>query len=162
MPRRNVHTHSCDFRHRLASLLRSSLGEMIRRSIAAIILTVLCGSGTPAAFGFLSMGALHHVQRVPSSAHDHSCCPGTHSRFAPALTLSASPMPCGMEHRCCIRQAPAGPSTLPVESKVFRPAGSRTRTAVLDQPPIGRDHITEISVINCLPPPSERSAVLRI
>jgi len=136
---------------------------MIQRSIASVVLAALCWLSLPVAFGSQQTSAVR-VQRDASPAHDHSCCPGSHPRISPTLFLAInSPaMPCGEQHPCCARRAPSNPSTMPVETNVVRPAAERVLAIVAHRPSLDRGRMVETSAICFLPPPFERSTVLRI
>ena len=74
---------------------------MIQRSIASVVLAALCWLSMPVAFGPLQTSAVHSLQRDASSAHDHSCCPGSHPSISSTsfLAITPSAMPCGAELR---------------------------------------------------------------
>lgn len=137
---------------------------MIRRSIAAFVLATLTWLSVPMAFGSMAARMMHPTHRDASAGQEHSCCPRTRARMTPVLFVAAnfSEMPCGTQHPCCARQRPASPSSVPVESKVIRPAAERTLADVADKPSGERSHSVEASAICFLPAPCERSAVLRI
>jgi hypothetical protein len=137
---------------------------MIQRSIASVVLATLCWLSVPAASGSLETTAAQRFQRTASSAHDHSCCPGFQPRISPALFLAinSTAMPCGEQHPCCVRQAPSNPSTMPVETKVIRPASERVLALITDTPSSGDGRNVETAAVNFLSPPFERSTVLRI
>src|SRR5580765_5923692 len=130
---------------------------MIQRSIASVVLAALCWLCLPIAFGSLQTNAVL-VQRDASPAHDHSCCPGPHPRISPSLFLAInSPaMPCGEQHPCCARRAPSNPSTMPIETKVVRPAAERVLAIVAERPLPDCGRMLETSAIGFLPPPFER------
>jgi len=137
---------------------------MIQKSIAAVVLATLCWLSVPTVFVPLRTGAGPRVQRDATSAQDHSCCPGSQPRLSPALFLAinAPAMPCGNQHPCCARQVPSNPSTMPVENKVVRPAAERVLALLSEEPSEGRGRLVEMTAIGFLPPPFERSTVLRI
>lgn len=137
---------------------------MIRRSIAACVLASLCWLSVPVAFGSMPAGMMHSARRTASPAEDHSCCPRHQVRMTPALFMVATfpVMPCGEQHRCCARQRPASPSNVPAESKVIRPGAERMLANAADKSFTDRGGIVETSTFCFLPPPFERSTVLRI
>lgn len=73
---------------------------------AALVLISLWSLGAP-----LVLAA--SAKRTTASGK-HACCPGVHSAFALHIFLSSSPatMPCGGQHPCCAKQAPAKPALL--------------------------------------------------
>jgi hypothetical protein len=158
----HMSTSPCDFGHRLHRLLPSSLewndSEVHRVSGAGFA----CWLSVPVGFGSLEVPSAQGFRR--DTANDHSCCPRSHPRISPILFLSinSTAMPCGEQHPCCVRQAPSNPSTMPVETKAIRPAPERVLALVTDAPCSGRSRITGTSAICSLPPPMERSTVLRI
>lgn len=135
---------------------------MILRSIASVVLATLCWLSVPAAFGSLEVPSAEGFRR--DAANDHSCCPTSRPRISPILFLAinATAMPCGEQHPCCIRQAPPDPSNMPVEAKVIRPGPERVLALITDVPSSGHGRDVEIVAISCLPPPFDRSTVLRI
>jgi hypothetical protein len=141
---------------------RQAWSGMIQRSIASVVLASLCWLSVPVGFGSLEVPSAQGFRR--DTANDHSCCPRSHPRISPILFLSinSTAMPCGEQHPCCVRQAPSNPSTMPVETKAIRPAPERVLALVTDAPCSGRSRITGTSAICSLPPPMERSTVLRI
>jgi hypothetical protein len=135
---------------------------MIQRSIASVVLATLCWLSLPFAFGSTQMPTAQRLQR--DAAHDHSCCPSSQPRISPILFLgiNSTAMPCGEQLPCCVTQAPSNPSTVPVETKVIRPASERVLTLITDMPSSGHGRNIETAAVNFLSPPFERSAVLRI
>ena len=135
---------------------------MIQRSIASVVLATLCWLSVPVVIGSIEMLPARRFQR--DAANDHSCCPRSHPGISPTLfpTIGSTAMPCGEQHPCCVRQAPSNPSTMPVETKVIRPASERVLALFTHSPSSGHDRNVETAAVNFLPPPFERSTVLRI
>jgi hypothetical protein len=135
---------------------------MIQRSIASGVLATLCWLSLPFAFGSIQMFPAQKFQR--DAAHDHSCCPRSHPVITPTLFLeiNSTAMPCGEQLPCCVRQAPSNPSTMPVETKVIRPASERVLALITDMPSSYHGRNIETAAVNFLSPPFERSTVLRI
>jgi hypothetical protein len=135
---------------------------MIQRSIASGVLATLCWLSLPFAFGSTQMPTAQRFQR--DAAHDHSCCPRSHPVITPTpfLAINSTAMPCGQRLPCCVRQAPSNPSTMPVETKVIRPASERVLALITDMPSSGHGRNIETAAVNFLSPPFERSTVLRI
>ena len=135
---------------------------MIQRSIASGVLATLCWLTLPFAFGSTQMPTAQRFQR--DAAHDHSCCPRSHPVITPTLFLAinSTAMPCGEQLPCCVRQAPSNPSTMPVETKVIRPASERVLALITDMHSSGHGRNIETAAVNFLSPPFERSTVLRI
>lgn len=136
---------------------------MIQRSIASVVLATFCWLSVPFTFGSEQASAVNRVHGDSSSADDHSCCPGFHPRITPTLFLAinSTAMPCGEQHPCCARQAPSNPSTMPVETKVIRPAPEQA-LALITNTPSDSGPNAETAAVNFLSPPFERSTVLRI
>jgi len=137
---------------------------MIRKSIAAFVLVMLCWLSAPIAFGSLAAAALHSARRSPSRAQDHSCCPRSRGKVAPVLfvAMSFTAMPCGAQHPCCAKQKPGSPSIIPVETRVVRPEAGQALANVSDTPSSGFSRVNETSVVCFRSPPFERNTVLRI
>ena len=137
-------------------------GGMIQRSIASVLLIVLCWLSLPVALRSLEARIAQGFRR--DTVADHSCCPSSHPRISPILFLAinTTAMPCGEHHPCCVRQAPSNPSTMPVENNVTRPAVERALALITDTPSSGRSRNVETAAVNFLSPPFERSTVLRI
>jgi len=135
---------------------------MIQRSIASIVLAMLCWLSVPVAFGSRQMPSAQRFGR--DTANDHACCPSSHPRVSAILFLgiNSTAMPCGEQHPCYVRQAPSNPSTMPVETKVMRPASGRVLVRITDTPSSGGGRNVENAAVNFLLPPFERSTVLRI
>ena len=158
----HLSTSPCDFGHRLHRLVRSSWewndSEVHRVGGAGYALLA-----ERAGCVWVDRGALaQKLQR--QAAHDHSCCPSSHPRISPILFLAinSTAMLCGEQHPCCVRQAPSNPSTMPVETKVIRPAPERVLNLITDTPSSGGGRNVESAAVNFLSPPFERGTVLRI
>jgi hypothetical protein len=123
----------------------------------------LCWFSVPVAPGSQEAGDIHALQR-DASAQDHSCCPRSHPRVVTSLfvTVSFPAMPSGTQHPCCARQAPASPSTMPVETKVARPGMERISPTCIQKKSPSCSRLVEPAAICFLSPPFERSTVLRI
>jgi len=119
---------------------------MKKRFIAAVVLASLTLWGVPAAFAStLQPGS--SISEKPAeqiaSAHDHSCCPGFHSRIVlpPFVTPAPAEMPCGEQHPCCAKPAPQNSPALPSASPTVRPGSEGAPMAVAYQYRDGRTRI---------------------
>lgn len=141
---------------------RQAWGGMIHRCIASVLLATLCWLSVPAAFGPLEVPSAKGFQN--DTADDHSCCPRSRPQISPILFLAinSTAMPCGEQHPCCIRPAPLNPSTVPVETKMIRPALERGLALITDTPSCRGGRNVETAALNFPSPPVDRSTVLRI
>src|ERR1700751_4912365 len=140
------------------------MGKMVQKSIAAFVLATLGWLSLPVTFESAPIQSLHSSHQQASPAQDHSCCPQRRTWIPPDLFVAVTypAMPCGAQHPCCVKQRPASPSSIPVQRELTRRAAARTSgtSAARAFPDHGR--VVEASVICLLPPPFERSTVLRI
>ena len=95
------------------------LGLTMRNKwIAGLVLSSLLVWADAAAWSDASLRmhspAAAEALSVHRTAH-HGCCPGLKSN--PVAEISPLADPCGGQHRCCFSQAPAFPSSLPVNSE---------------------------------------------
>jgi hypothetical protein len=109
---------------------------MTKRLIAAVVLASLACWSIPVALASsvqISVMAQKSAAQPASGAHDHSCCPGIHSRFVPPLFVAPSPadVPCD-RHPCCAKQAPQNPPALPAASRTLRPGSDGVPVTVAE------------------------------
>lgn len=158
----------CDSDHRLpvAALSGCSRLGMTKRFIAAAVLASLALWSVPASLASTQPGS--SISEKPAeqiaSAHDHSCCPGFHSRIVLPLFVAPAPaeMPCGEQHPCCAKQTPQNLPALPAASPTVRPGSEGAPMAIAEQYRDGRTRITaEAAGSNPFQPYSLRSTVLR-
>jgi hypothetical protein len=140
------------------------MNTMIQKSIAAFVLATLCWLSVPVAIGSMTAGTMHSAHHKAPPAQDHSCCPRPGARMVPVLFIAVNltEMPCGAQHPCCVKQRPASPSNVPVQNKFTRPAAEQTLATFAEKTSSDRGRVIEISTVGILPPPFERSTVLRI
>jgi hypothetical protein len=140
---------------------------MKKRLMAVVMLASLwCGaaSGAFAALAMYRFSTPQPSQPSPSSAHKHSCCPGLHLLFTPALFVSstAPAMPCS-EHPCCAKRAPESPASLPALNGALR-LGTLALVSQVADP--NSDRLANRAIRNLernfLPSYFTRSTVLRI
>jgi len=133
---------------------------MKKRLIAALVLASLPFWSVPAAMAITqhSSPAHSHAARM----HDHSCCPGAHSRLMPVLVNSEpAEVPCN-QHPCCVKQRPENSATLPAAISIQRPDANGTQMTVSDRSIEGHNGVSETSRIDSRQTYSARSTVLRI
>ena len=137
---------------------------MIQRSIATALLAALCWLSAPVTLRSPGAGIMHSARRNASPAQDHSCCPRPRARLAPVLLVAVRfpAVPCGAQHPCCVKQRPATPSSIPVQSKITRPAAEQLFSDPAENCSRDGSAIVKASLVCLLPPPFERSTVLRI
>jgi hypothetical protein len=110
---------------------------MTKRLIAAVVLASLACWSVPVALASSaqigSMMAQKSAAQPASSAHDHACCPGIHSRFVPPVFVMPPPadIPCD-QHPCCAKQAPQNPPALPAASRTLRPGSDGAPVTVAE------------------------------
>jgi len=137
---------------------------MIQRSIAAFLLLTLGWMSVPVALGSVAAGTMHLRHRDASPAQNHSCCPRPGVRRAPVLSVVVSlpAMPCSPQHPCCLKQKPASPSNIPVQSTITRPAAERAIASSVERASPDYRRVVESSLVCCLLSPLERGTILRI
>jgi hypothetical protein len=139
---------------------------MMKRLIAALVLTALAGWSVPGSLAASSSSiAEKSGQQAAASEHDHLCCPGVHSRFVPPLFVKPGPasVPCGEQHPCCAKPGSENPPSLPANTKLTAPGSDGTLVAIADQDRDDRTLVgTQASGRNPLRAHSARSTVLRI
>ena len=141
---------------------------MTKRLIAAVLLASLACWTVPVALASSaqtgSMMAQKSAAKPASSAPDHACCPGIHSRLVPPVFVMPSPaeIPCD-QHPCCAKQAPQDPPALPAASRTLRPGSDGAPVKVAEHE-LGVRTRTLAEVTNSSPfqISSIRSTVLRI
>lgn len=74
-----------------------------------------------------------------AASRTHACCPGGHTAFSLSMFVTPGPptMPCGEQHPCCAKQAPAKPA-LTAMNQENRPALESTRLSASDGAPNDR------------------------
>jgi hypothetical protein len=95
---------------------------MRNRWIVGLVLSSLLVWADAAAWSDASLRMHSPAAAEAPSAHQthttvarHACCPAI--KISIPVQISALTDPCGGQHRCCFSQAPAFPSSLPVNSK---------------------------------------------
>src|SRR5262245_32297016 len=101
----------------------------MRKAIAGVLLV--------ASFGFVGAFALPAAPNVASDIprpvhvqHKHRCCPDLQMGVMPEMLPAEAP--CGVQHRCCLRQAPTSLPTV-----VMSRAPGAEKTCIAD--PAGLD-----------------------
>ena len=121
---------------------------------AALMLISLWGLSAPL--------VLAATTKQTAASRMHACCPGGHTAFSLPMFVSPGPatMPCGDQHPCCAKQAPAKPALLALNQE-NRAALEYARLSASDGAPNNRTGaaITSASLSPCL---FLRSTVLRI
>jgi len=137
---------------------------MKKRFIAAIVLASLALWSAPASAQQPSAMNAEKPARQAGSTHDHSCCPGIHSRFVPPLFVAPAPaaMPCGEQHPCCAQPAPQSSPALPAASTNLRPGSGGVAVTIAEQHRDSRNRTVAEAGSNPFQSYSERSTVLRI
>lgn len=127
---------------------------MRNKWIAGLVLCSLFGWADAAAWSSASLqiqspaaAEALSAHRTHTSAAHHGCCPSLKSSVL--VQISALPDPCGGQHRCCFSQAPAFPSSLPVNSE--RVFAGRT-VSVIDCAKSVHSARSELYVCRCCPP----------
>jgi hypothetical protein len=107
---------------------------MKKKFIAAVVLASLTLWSVPLALASSPLVAAKKQATTASAMHDHSCCPGVHSRFVRFLFVVPSPaeIPCE-QHPCCVRPAPQNSAALPAAKTTIRPGSDGVSSAIADQ-----------------------------
>src|SRR5580692_4609305 len=140
---------------------------MRRRILAsAVLASMLCWSMASLVASPLAMRSwLARAATAISEAHQHSCCPRSHSRWAQFVLAALPPMtmPCGNQHPCCVQQGPENSPALPALRNDSRP-DSRFLAVGIDSPglSVSRPAPVEVSERNYSELSLLRSTVLRI
>jgi len=120
---------------------------------AALLLISLWGLTAPLV---LAAGA-----RQTAASRTHACCPSGHFALGLPFFLSQTPaMPCGGQHPCCAKQAPAKPALLALNQE-NQPGPESTPVSTIDGAPNDRTVIAQ-SAASISPSLFLRSTVLRI
>lgn len=92
-------------------MISAGMGKRFIRALA--LSAIMWTLAAPGLVPKVSAAATPRHEHMKAMAQNASCCP--HSREKVHVEPVESYMPCGSEHRCCFRRAPAGLPVLPVQ-----------------------------------------------